>query len=95
MLVLAVAPPLPSPGQLAVLAQLVERYVSLQQGLRALWRAVVARCDELVMDTQRQARHVLRHRVALFPWEARQRWHHPFQQLFGPGVNHHALRAPS
>ena len=89
MLELTVVPPMPGPGQVPVLAQLVQRHIGIAQDQRAGRTAVVAGCNQLVVHLQRPLRHVQRDRVAVLAWKAGQRRHQPFQQLACPGVHHH------
>ncbi len=80
---------MPGPGQVPVLAQLIQRHIGIAQGQRAGRAAVVAGCNQLVVDVQRPLRHVQRDRVAVLARESGQRRHQPFQQLPRPGVHHH------
>ena len=91
MLKLPVAEPLPLPGQLQVLAQLVEQDVGVAQHGRAGRGWQVAGGHQRIVHLHRQLGDVAAHDVTLFARPLHHVRQQPGQQFAGPGVHHHAV----
>lgn len=89
MLVLTVAHPLPMPGQLQVLSQLVQPDIGFAQALAALRRATVSRRDQRIVHSQRDGYHMLGDTMALLARPRRGVRQQPGQQFAQPDVHDH------
>ncbi len=91
VLELPVAQPVPLPGQVQVLAQLVEQDVGIAQGCSPRQRRQVARRHQRVVDLHRQLGDVAADQVPLLAWPLLHMRQQPGQQVAGARVHHHAV----
>lgn len=91
MLKLPAAQPLSAPGQLQVLAQLVEMKVGIAQRGGAGAGVEMARGDQRVVQPHRQIADEAAQGMAVLTRPARRLRHQPFHQTPSAGVHHHRI----